>query len=71
MLEEDEAALADGFEKPDPVVESLFKQVRRLTISAPPPPREEKASVDLDKVLVTSNPVFDMQRSSSKVCICF
>lgn len=66
MLEED-AAAADGFEKEDAAVEDLFKQVRRLTIGAPPPEREEKPAVDLGKVLLTSNPVFNIARPSSKV----
>lgn len=65
MLEK-EVCLEDGIETEDPVMEDLFTQVKRMSIGTP---FQEELREDKPKhILVTSNPVFDMDRVSKKVC---
>jgi len=68
MLEEGGGEM-DGLEKSDAVVEDLFKQVSRLSIGVPPPGQQTFTEKDPSQLLVTSNPVFDIKRPSSKVCV--
>lgn len=64
---EDESCAEDGIEAEEPVIEDLLTQVNRLSISGRPSAREETEERRIEKILITSNPVFRMERPSKKV----